>query len=103
MLCFVGLINGAQAIYKKEASEAVYFHCSSHCLNLALTHASSIPPVKNMMGTLTRLGLFFKGLPKRQRVFADELQKYNDEQGKMGNPTIQKKKVSHVVLFRTCL
>ena len=40
---------GVQATIRKEAPLAVYTHCSSHCLNLVLEHASALTPVKNML------------------------------------------------------
>ena len=47
--------------------KAVYFHCTSHELNLSLSKASKILQVMNMVSTMQMLGIFFKYSPKCQR------------------------------------
>ena len=42
-----------------EAPLVVYTHCSSHCLNLVLAHASSVTPVRNMLDKLKETPVFF--------------------------------------------
>ena len=50
-----------------EIKKAVYFHCTSHELNLSLSKASKILQVMNMVSTMKMLGIFFKYSPKCQR------------------------------------
>ena len=47
--------------------KAVYFHCTSHELNLSLFKASKILQIINMVSTMEILGTFLKYSPKHQR------------------------------------
>ena len=47
--------------------KAPYFHCASHELNLVLSKACSVPDIRNMVGTMQSLGVFFMYSPTRQR------------------------------------
>jgi hypothetical protein len=38
-----GCKNGCAALFQKVNSQAPYFHCANHDLNLALSHASKVP------------------------------------------------------------
>ncbi len=59
-----GQFNGCAAqIYP----QAIYYHCASHQLNLALSKTTNIREVQVMISAVTSLGLFFKYRPKRQR------------------------------------
>ena len=64
-----GKTKGAatQFCLKIENEKAVYFHCTSHELNLCLSKASKVPQVSNMISTIRFLGLLYKFSPKRQR------------------------------------
>lgn len=62
-----GAQKGCQARLKAEVPQAVYFHCSSHQLNLALSKACSVPEIHRMICSLKSVGIFFKYSPKRQR------------------------------------
>jgi len=53
-----GHLGGVQAIIRKECPLALYTHCASHCLNLALSNACSVPAVRNCLGTVTELVSF---------------------------------------------
>lgn len=48
--------------------KATYFHCASHQLNLALSKASKIPEIYNVVCLMQTVGFFFKFSPKRQRA-----------------------------------
>ena len=63
-----GHLGGVQAIIRKECPLALYTHCASHCLNLALSHACSVPAVRNCLGTVTELVSFFSHSAKRTRI-----------------------------------
>ena len=62
-----GHLNGCQTRFREIVPQAMYYHCSSHQLNLALTKACSVQPVQCMLADLKALGIFFKYSPKRQR------------------------------------
>jgi hypothetical protein len=62
-----GKFKGVQARFREENQKALYFHCASHCLSLCVVKACGLPSVKNVMGTLQELSLFFSLSPKRQR------------------------------------
>ena len=64
-----GKEKGAAAKFCSETGneKAVYFHCTSHELNLSLSKASKILQVMNMVSTMQMLGTFFKYSQKRQR------------------------------------
>jgi Domain of unknown function (DUF4371)/hAT family C-terminal dimerisation region len=66
-----GKIKGAAAIISARFPKALYVHCNSHVLNLSVVHACQIQQVRNMMGTLTELCIFFKYSPKRHKRLQD--------------------------------
>ena len=72
-----GCQNGCAANFMKFASKALYYHCFSHDLNLALSKASSVPEVNCMLATITQVGIFFKYSPKRQRYLEKHIANYN--------------------------
>ena len=53
-----GRLNGVQAIIRETCPLAVYTHCASHCLNLALNKACSVPAVRNCLGTVAEVVSF---------------------------------------------
>ena len=73
---------GEQLKISKKNSQndrALYYHCASHELNLALTKASRVPEVFNMVCLLQSLGRFFASSPKRQRLFEKVIQEKVDQ------------------------
>ncbi|KAK4876497.1 hypothetical protein RN001_009003 [Aquatica leii] len=42
--------NGVQAIIRKSFPRALFVHCSSHSLNLALCHSCNVPSIRNCIG-----------------------------------------------------
>ena len=54
-----GRYRGAAAIIHSRYPKAVYVHCGAHALNLCVVAACSIQLVKNMMGTMTDICIFF--------------------------------------------
>lgn len=63
-----GRVSGVQARIKELQPLAVYTHCASHRLNLALNATSSVQEFRILMENVKKLGLFFKYSPKRSRV-----------------------------------
>ncbi|CAF1368877.1 unnamed protein product, partial [Didymodactylos carnosus] len=45
-----GIYRGCQALIKQKCPDAEYYHCSNHCLNLALVDSCSISQIRNVMG-----------------------------------------------------
>lgn len=80
-----GKFRGAQAVIARIQPLAVYHHCSSHKLNLALNSTSSVTEFRVMIENVKRLGIFFNYSPKRTHILQTILEK--------ANPPIAKKKV----------
>ena len=75
-----GKQNGAARNFQKnnQNDRALYYHCTSHEINLALTKASRLPEVFNMVCLLQSLGQCFASSPKRQRLFEKVIQEKVD-------------------------
>ena len=63
-----GSVNGRAALIASDYPLAIYLHCTSHCLNLAVVKSLQITSVHNMMGVVERVFHFFAAHPKRQRA-----------------------------------
>ncbi len=50
---------------------ALYTHCASHSLNLAVMKSLEVQSVRNMIGVVNRISIFFHAHPKRQRKLED--------------------------------
>ena len=61
-----GSIKGTAAIIREQYPLALYLHCSSHWLNLAVIKSLQIPNIRNMIGVMDRVYIFFDSHPKRQ-------------------------------------
>ena len=61
-----GKYRGAAVTIQSKCPKAVYVHCAAHALNLCVVAACSVQLVKNMMGTMVEICLFFSNSPKRQ-------------------------------------
>ena len=61
---------GVQAHIREQSLLAVYTHCSGHCLNLVISHSSSLPVVRNMIDRMKSVCLFFCNSPKRNELLA---------------------------------
>jgi len=62
-----GRINGVQSHIRQLHPLAVYVHCSSHSLKLAISHACSVTAIRNCMGTNGTVYNFLN-TPKRNHV-----------------------------------
>lgn len=60
---------GVQKLIRDQAPLAIYTHCRSHVLNLSIASSCKLPPIRNMMDTISETFLFFDNSPKRQRYF----------------------------------
>ena len=62
-----------------QNDRALYYHCASDESNLALTKASRVSEVFNMVFLLQSLVRFFTSSPKRQRLFEKVIQEKVDQ------------------------
>uniref|UniRef100_A0A0A9W4J5 52 kDa repressor of the inhibitor of the protein kinase n=1 Tax=Lygus hesperus TaxID=30085 RepID=A0A0A9W4J5_LYGHE len=62
-----GTFKGVQACIQKKHPTALYVHCASHSLNLAITNSAEVPSIRNCFGTIEKIWSFFN-TPKRQNV-----------------------------------
>ncbi|KAM7430177.1 hypothetical protein ABFA07_019069 [Porites harrisoni] len=73
---------GVQANILTHAPNAAYVHCASHCLNLVVSHACSLQPIRNMIDKITQVCLFFNYSPKRNGLLTAVTQDQHPENGK---------------------
>ena len=67
-----GQLKGVAAMIRKSIPRALYIHCHSHRLNLALEDAlGSITEAINCLGTVQSLCSFIEGSPKRYAIFTN--------------------------------
>lgn len=69
-----GCFNGVQSHVTKKYPLAHYIHCTSHCLNLAISDTCNIQSIRNCTGTIQKVCVFFK-YPKRQNVMLDSIKR----------------------------
>ena len=50
-----GTVKGTAAIITRQFPLALYLHCASHCLNLAVVKSLQITSVRNKMGVIERV------------------------------------------------
>ena len=74
-----GKTNGAAAIITSKYPQALYLHCSSHCLNLAVVKSLDVTSVRNMIGVVNRVSTFFFAHPKRQSKLEEAIQNTQPE------------------------
>ena len=63
-----GRTRGAAAIVTSQYPLALYLHCASHCLNLAVVKSLEVSSIRIMMGILGRVFVYFAAHPKRQCI-----------------------------------
>jgi len=76
-----GRFNSVQACIKKECKTAIYVHCSSHSLNLAVFYACGLQGIRNTMGTIEKVFVFLNN-PKRQAEFSKHVRELNQADSK---------------------
>jgi len=70
---------GVQARILEIAPRALYVHCNSHVINLAIASSCQIQAIKNMIDSINETFKFFDFSPKRQRFFESILDQDNAE------------------------
>jgi len=71
--------QGVQAQIRSKYPKALYVHCAAHSLNLAVSTASNIKPVRNCLGIIEKLYVFFN-TPKRNAVLLSAIENGNTDQ-----------------------
>ena len=69
-----GRVNGTAARITSSFPLALYVHCASHCLNLAVVSSLEEVAVRNMIGIVNRVSTFFFAHPKRQRKLEEAIE-----------------------------
>jgi len=70
---------GVQSQIKKYNPLAIYTHCRSHILNLAISGTCKTQYLRNIIGVINELFSFFNFSPKRQRYLEFILKRYAPE------------------------
>lgn len=74
-----GKTKGTAARISSLYPLALYTHCASHSLNLAVVASFEEVSVRNMIGVLNRLSVFFFAHPKRQKKLEEAIQNTQPE------------------------
>ena len=61
-----GSVRGTAALVTAQYPLALNLHCASHCLNLAVVKSLQVTSVRNLLGVVDRVYVFFAAHPKRQ-------------------------------------
>ncbi|CAI6343853.1 unnamed protein product [Macrosiphum euphorbiae] len=79
-----GQFKGVQAFISNKYPTAIYVHCVSHSLNLALSNAAEVVPIRNAFGIIQKIYTFFN-TPKRQNVLQNNIETstYNSNKTKL--------------------
>ena len=68
-----GHLNGTAAVISNDYPLALYHHCASHSLNLAVVTSLDERSIRNMIGIINRVSIFFSAHPKRQRKLEEAI------------------------------
>ena len=64
-----GSVRGASSVVLREHHLALFVHCCSHVLNLAIANSCSLPlVVRNMIGSVSEVSKFLKHAKKRDNL-----------------------------------
>ena len=63
-----GSARGTAAVIMAQYPLALYLHCASHSLNLAVVKSLQVTSVRNVMGVVDRVSVLFAAHPKCQRA-----------------------------------
>ena len=55
-----GKVNGVKTIRLKKYPSAIFVHCASHCLNLAINDLSKIETIRNTVDTIKSIIKYFR-------------------------------------------
>ena len=71
-----GYISGLSARILEDNPKALYVHCYSHRLNLAITHSCSIPLVRNTFQQIKEISYFCNLSEPRKMILERNILKY---------------------------
>lgn len=60
-----GQFKGVKSIIQTKYPKALYVHCVAHSLNLAVSYACDLQPIRNCLGVIEKLYCFYN-TPKRK-------------------------------------
>ncbi|XP_050301517.1 uncharacterized protein LOC126739760 [Anthonomus grandis grandis] len=63
-----GKEGGVQAILRKKYKKALFFHCSSHKLNLVINDPNALPEIRNTVGAIKDIITFFRESVLRRKL-----------------------------------
>ncbi|XP_050310850.1 52 kDa repressor of the inhibitor of the protein kinase-like [Anthonomus grandis grandis] len=63
-----GKEGGVQAILRKKYKKALFFHCSSHKLNLVINDLNALPEIRNTVGAIKDIITFFRESVLRRKL-----------------------------------
>ena len=72
--CMAGHKSGVSTRILKENPKALYFHCSSHRLNLVVASCTNIRGIKRMMDTISKLSQVFHYSPKKLALLRKQIE-----------------------------
>ena len=61
-----GMYNGVQAKVRQMHPKAAFVHCSSHRLNLVVNDLNQVPQIRNTIGVIKSIIVFFRESPQRR-------------------------------------
>jgi hypothetical protein len=70
-----GKFKGTQAYIPEKYPTALYLHCVSHSLNLAISNSAEVSSIRNCFGVTEKIYTFFN-TPKRQLVLLECISKF---------------------------
>jgi len=70
--------RGVQSYVQTQFPKAVYIHCSAHSLNLAVPTASDIQQIRNCLGVIEKIYIFFN-TPKRSVAIYNVIEQENTD------------------------
>lgn len=73
-----GQFKGVQTLVQSKYPKALYVHCAAHSLNLAVSTASGIKPIRNCLGIIEKAYTFFN-TPKRNSVLLHVIENSDNE------------------------
>ena len=68
-----GHFKGVQPIIRSACPMALYTHCSSHCLNLVLTKACQVTPIRKTLKTAEEVIVFYRAVLEEKNYLLEAI------------------------------
>ena len=98
-----GARSGCKAIIQQSAPLAMYYHCASHRLNLAVVSACKIQCFKNAESNIGEIARFFNFSAKRQRLLDKCIDKLDSTRAKKLKDACRTRWVERIESYATFL